>query len=337
MPRYAVAQADDATVLRARELFQRGIEAYDRGVYFDALQAFQEAYRLRPHPAVRVNIANCYDKLNRPAEAIQNFEQFLGSGGGTPQQQREVALALERLRKLVGQLALHVSPDGASVVIDGGEPLRAPISDVITLPVGRHQLTASLDQHETAMRVTDIHAETTTELAIELAPIEMPVVAPVPVQPPAASPVVQPPAPTPPPAAPVPAIAPLQPSAASARADTGVRIPTGAWVAGSVTLAALLTSIVTGQLALSADRDFNSDLAVVRNNTLPTEQRALAWEDGLDAADRAHSFAVATDVLLSCTVVGTVLTTVLYLNGKSAERGPRVRADVGRLKLEGNF
>jgi hypothetical protein len=326
------AQGEDATVARARELFKRGVDAYDRGVYYEALQAFQEAYSLRPHPAVRVNIANCYDKLDRPAEAIQNFEQFLGSGAGTSKQQEEVVKALEQLRKRVGRLLLHVSPEGAKVVIDANDPMRAPIADVVLLKAGRHQLTVSLDRHETAMRVVDVAAGGTTELTINLPRLDAEAPEVVAQAPPAAAP-----APPPRAAAPSsqPAAAAPHAAAPAPEAEAGADIPAGVWIAGGVTFAALLTSILTGQLALAADRDFNSDLATVRNMGLTSQQRAAAWDDGIDAANRAHSFAVTTDVLLSCAVVGAVLTTVLYVNGSSSE--PAVRQVGSQLQLKATF
>jgi hypothetical protein len=325
--RPAAAQPEDANVVRARQLFQHGLDAYDRGVYYDALQAFQEAYQLRPHPSVRVNIANCYEKLDRPAEAIQNFEQFLGSGSGTTKQQEEVVRALDQLRKRVGRLLLHVAPEGTKVVIDEGEPLRAPLAEVVLLKAGRHKLTASLDMHETAMRVVDITAEGTTELTINLPRLDASgAVVPPPA---AAGAAAQPP----PLAAALPLPLPLPAPTPEPESD----IPASVWVAGSVTFAALLTSILTGQLALAADRDFNSDLAAVRNLGLPADQRALAWNDGISAADRAHTFAVTTDVLLSCAVVGAVLTTVLYLNNQTPANEAAVQASGSHLQLQARF
>lgn len=330
------AQAEDATVVRARELFKRGVDAYDRGVYYDALQAFQEAYALRPHPSVRVNIANCYDKLDRPAEAIQNFEQFLGSGAGTAKQQEEVVKALDQLRKRVGRLLLHVSPDGAKVVIDANDPMRAPISDVVLLKAGRHQLTVSLDRHETAMRVIDVAAQGTTELTINLPRIDStPEIAAAPPQaatgpqPQAAPGAAPPPQPA---AAAVPAPLPARAGVSSTSNDA----PASVWIAGSVTVAAVLTSILTGQLALAADRDFNSDLATVRNMSLSSEQRAAAWDQGIDAANRANALAVTTDVLLSCAVVGAVLTTIFYVNGSTPSEPP-VRTAGSQLQLRAAF
>jgi hypothetical protein len=210
--------------------------------------------------------------------------------------------------------------------------MRAPIADVVLLKAGRHQLTVSLDRHETAMRVVDITAGGTTELTINLAQLDAPapnVLSQVP--PPTI-------APTPPPGAAAPATPPPAAAPLVARApesEASPNIPAGVWIAGGVTFAALLTSILTGQLALAADRDFNSDLATVRNMGLSDQQRASAWDDGIDAADRAHTFAVATDVLLSCAVVGAVLTTVLYVNASSSE--PAIRQTGSSLQLKATF
>ena len=55
---------------RAREQFQRGVAAFEAGRYEEALAAFQEAFRLKPHPSVRLNMAACYEKLDRPREAL---------------------------------------------------------------------------------------------------------------------------------------------------------------------------------------------------------------------------------------------------------------------------
>jgi tetratricopeptide (TPR) repeat protein len=321
------AQPEDATTVRARELFERGVSAYDRGVYYEALQAFQEAYQLRPHPAVRVNIANCYDKLDRPAEAVAAFEQFLGSGAGSPQQQSEVQSALENLRKRVGRLLLRVSPDGARIVIDNGDERRSPVPAAVLLKVGRHQVSVALDGHETALRVVDIQSDATTELNITLPRLDQPpAVAGAP--PPSAAT----PAPTPPPAAVAISAAGPQPVAEQEESP----LPASVWIAGGVTFAALMGSIVTGQLALAADREFNGDLAAVRNLNLSNTERAAAWDDGMEAADRAHTYAVITDVLLSSALVGAALTTVLYLNHSSSS-GPSVETTGTGLRLRGSF
>src|SRR5262245_18965143 len=87
------AQPSDADTTRAKHLFESGVAEYDAGHYANALNRFQEAYRIKPHPLVRVNIANCYQRLDRPVEAIEHFEGFLGMTQGTQAQREEVRAA----------------------------------------------------------------------------------------------------------------------------------------------------------------------------------------------------------------------------------------------------
>ena len=145
----AVAQSDEDRA-RAREQFGLGVERYEGGNYQGALEAFQEAYRLAPHPTVRVNMANCYEHLDRPLEAMHHFERFLAEAdGASRQQRREVQAAIRRLEGQLGQLRLAIAPDGARVVIDNAETRVAPILEPVRLVAGTHHLTVRLDGYRT--------------------------------------------------------------------------------------------------------------------------------------------------------------------------------------------
>jgi len=116
----ATAHAQDADSGRenAKAFFERGVADYASGQYAAALGNFQEAYRVRPHPLVNVNIANCYDKLGKPLQATFHFQRFLESDAGTPAQRDEVQAAIERLKQQIGKLVLRITPDGALAIID---------------------------------------------------------------------------------------------------------------------------------------------------------------------------------------------------------------------------
>ena len=72
----AQPQGEEAIRARAKQLFEAAVVEYDAARYAPALVGFQEAFRIRPHPLVRVNMANCYDKLGKTLQAIFHFEQF---------------------------------------------------------------------------------------------------------------------------------------------------------------------------------------------------------------------------------------------------------------------
>jgi hypothetical protein len=98
-----------------------------------------------------------------------------------------------------------------------------------------------------------------------------------------------------------------------------------------------VTAVVTGQLALAANRDFNENLSAVRNPMLTEFQRAGAWARGVDAANRADAFAAVTDVLLALTLVSAGLTTYFYLADHDETPNVRVRTQAGRLQLKAVF
>jgi tetratricopeptide (TPR) repeat protein len=66
----------DAEVL-ARAKFAEGNLAYDLGEFQKALDAYSEAYRLRPLPGFLFNIAQCHRQLGRPERASFFYGRYL--------------------------------------------------------------------------------------------------------------------------------------------------------------------------------------------------------------------------------------------------------------------
>jgi hypothetical protein len=343
----AAAQTTNQETQRAKQLFEAGVVDYDAGRYVEALTQFQEAYRIKPHPLVRVNIANCFQKLDRPVEAIENFEAFLGMAEGSPAQRDEVRAALKELRERVGQIALKVAPSGARILIDDRDERRAPVTEPLLASVGRHRVTVSLDGYETALRVVDVRPHETAQLQVELASVPASeleasaAAANTQPEPPAggddlagadeqmATLTVAPP--------------PIPTRAADEATPRRRGLPVSVWIAGGATFGLLVSAVVTGQLALAVSREFDGDLAAVRNPQLSELQRGGAWSRGVDAARRADALAAATDVLLGVALVGAGLTTYFYLSDRAdgPSETPRVSASIspgaGRVQLQGRF
>jgi PEGA domain/Tetratricopeptide repeat len=323
------AGAQDADQALAKERFQRGVASYEAGQYGEALADFQEAYRLKPHPLVRVNIANCYDKLDRPVEAIFHFDLFMSSKQGSPEQRAEIKEALKGLRKRVGKLMLDVAPDGAHVTIDDSDERRAPILEPITLKAGPHEVAVSLDGYDTLRRTVDVLAEETLEVSLHLTR-PVPAVVPVPVAPPAE---VQAAGPTPTSTAPPEAVTePDQAEAAPVAATEPVKEPTrsggvpiGVWIAGGASLALATTGMITGLLVGSAEQDFDDSVRNRFDPTLTTTEQQVAWQKGSDAADRAEALALTTDVLFGAAIVSAGIAVYLYLAHDADEASATLR------------
>jgi hypothetical protein len=347
LPTAASAQEDDK--VKAKQSFQQGVAQYQAAHYEDALASFQEAYRLKPHPLVRVNIANCYDRLDRPVEAILHFELFLESKEGSPDQRSEVKNALKELHKRAGKLSLNLSPDGARVAIDDGDERRAPIAEAVLLKAGKHKVVVKLDGYETATRDIDVKGDSLTELSLRLsratAAVATAADAPIPTlsiegatEEPAADEKAEPDEEEKPDTQ-VAHAEPTEPT--SEDADARHSIPVSVWIAGGTTVALAAAGTITGLLALRARDDFNANLAARFDDRLTVPQQAIAWQNATTASDRAHALAITTDVLFGAAVVGAVVTTYLLLSRDKQQSptalAPSVHPHGGALVLCGSF
>jgi hypothetical protein len=323
------AAAQEDTRQQAKTLFGKGVQLYEKGEYAPALEAFQEAYRLSPHPVVRVNMANCYDRMDKPIEAIFHFERFLEESEGKvrSKQRREVNAALKRLRKKVGQVRLRVVPDGVSIRIDDAEQRKSPVVEPVMLVAGIHYIDASMEGYRPVRRSIHVAGGDMTEVSITMQSVEeQPVaaapVAAAPVQPSAApeagtqepsKPVMEKLAEEPEPIEPEP-----EPVAGPAEPDS-LGNGTPVLIVGAVTAALAVATMVTGVMALAADADYD----YLSNRSALTEAERA---DARDTASRADDLALVTDVLLGATALGAGITTVLLL---TRERRPEPSEAMG--------
>ncbi|MGE0791173.1 MAG: PEGA domain-containing protein [Sandaracinaceae bacterium] len=331
-PRAAVAQ-DDETRERARENFEAGVARFEAGDFQGALERFQEAYRIAPHPSVRVNMANCYERLDRPLEALHHFEGFLAEAESpTPQQRREVQAAIQRLRAQLGDLRLTIAPDGAQVTIDGEQVLRAPILQAVTLARGVHVIEVQMDGFEPERQEIRIAGGDTQRVSVRLSRADPAAVAVVdPVADPEGDPVTD----------------PVGDEGTDDGVDAAAGGPTGpddgstydsgGWrfrltapvvIAGVATILFAATAITCGILALDFNQQFEDQVARFNSATTVAEQNA-ARNEGLSAADAANTTSILTDVFLIGTIAaGAATIFFLIVEGMGADEDEAMSARV---------
>lgn len=94
------ARADAISDGSAKDAYQRGAQAYAKHQYPTAAAAFEEGYKLKPHPAFLFNLALTYRALDKPQQAIGYYERYLEMLPDAPDRgQVETAIADEK-RKL---------------------------------------------------------------------------------------------------------------------------------------------------------------------------------------------------------------------------------------------
>jgi hypothetical protein len=137
-PVWAQGAAEDPTTAMARTRFKEGVEFYDKGEYEQARASFLQAYALKKHPAVLLNLAWSGLKSGHPLEAERYFRQFLSEGREITDKQRADANdGLTQSRAKLGRIEV-VAAAGTEVTVDGDRVGTAPLADPVAVEAGAH-------------------------------------------------------------------------------------------------------------------------------------------------------------------------------------------------------
>jgi tetratricopeptide (TPR) repeat protein len=132
---------DDELKRRAYGFFSKGELLFGAGDYIKAAEAFLLAYETLPHPATLLNIAICWEKAGRPADAIGMYERYLATSDAKDKQGRSGAEErIAALSKLAGSLDVSCGMPRCEVMVDGKLRGAAPL--VIKVDPGVHKVEA---------------------------------------------------------------------------------------------------------------------------------------------------------------------------------------------------
>ncbi len=153
-PLPAFAQ-DDVTLSMARERFKEGVGFFDKKDFAKARVAFLQAYALKKHPAVLLNLAQSELRSGHEADAAKHFAQYLREHKDATDAERQGAeTGLTAAKALVGELALEVDAPGAEVYVDGNLEGSSPLPGSVYLAPGTHEIQASKDGKTAKSEVT---------------------------------------------------------------------------------------------------------------------------------------------------------------------------------------
>jgi hypothetical protein len=130
------AAQDDALTKAARARFQEGVEFFDKGQFENARAAFLQAYALKKHPAVLLNLAQSSLRSGHTLESAKFFQQYLREATtATPAQRADAERGLADARKKLGQLEVS-APAGAEISVDGERVGTAPLVEPVDVEPG---------------------------------------------------------------------------------------------------------------------------------------------------------------------------------------------------------
>jgi hypothetical protein len=276
------AHAQDKVTELAREKFMEGVKAFDAGKFDQARTLFLQAYALKRHPAVLLNLGQSELKAGYIEDGGNHLQQFLREHKTATADQKTAAQAgVADAQKKTAFLIVIVDADGADVGVDGRSVGKAPLLDPVFVKPGKHEVSAAL-RGKTTKAETNAKRGTATPVTVNLGisgTVAPPVVVPVPV--PAAVP-----APVPAPAQPPPGYPPPGPVApapvpgmgmGTSGPDTGgggrqgpvdwfVDTP-GAWVGVGLVGVGLIGSIGFGIAASAASSNADDLSADIQTET----------------------------------------------------------------------
>ncbi len=90
-----VTHAAPAASSEAKGYYQKGMKAYNLSEFTEALNAFKEAYRVKPDPVFLFNIAQCHRRLSDPEQASAFYHSYLREAPSAPNRPEVERIILE--------------------------------------------------------------------------------------------------------------------------------------------------------------------------------------------------------------------------------------------------
>ncbi|MCC6214780.1 MAG: tetratricopeptide repeat protein [Polyangiaceae bacterium] len=327
MSSLAQSQGDAMTEM-ARERFQEGVTYYDAKQFDKARAAFLQAYALKKHPAVLLNLAQSELRSSHEAAAAKHFAQYLRENkAATEVERQEAEKGLAAARAKVGEISVEGLEAGAEVFVDGEPEGTTPLPQPIFLAPGPHTVEARRAgkvAKESVTAAAGVKATVTLSFAAKTAP------------PPAAAPP-KPATPPPAPESPEPTEpgdpAPVEPPVeASDPAPTGGREPfvpwalktPVAWAGAGLTALGVIGGVTFAAMAGSKYSDSDSIAEEIRARAAAdgvsgpcpdlvvpgkTDYRPACakYRDTVDSAESLETFSIVSFVVGGLAAGGTVL------------------------------
>ncbi|HNS96913.1 MAG TPA: hypothetical protein PLJ27_15265 [Polyangiaceae bacterium] len=174
---HAVAAPTAQDETKARQLFNEGVEALNRGQFTEALDKFEQAYGLWNNPKILLNIATTLRELDRLIEAAQAYEAYFENPNADRSRIPEVQNVLSEIDKKIVSLTVEVRTEGSTLRVDGA-PIEHRTSDApgkwfVRLMPGEHILVISKEGFVSQTEKFSAHAGEKVTFRVRLEPEEV--------------------------------------------------------------------------------------------------------------------------------------------------------------------
>lgn len=164
----------DAATLAARAAYALGVKAADAGHWEVAHARYHEAWMLKQHWQIALNLAEAEHRIGKHKDAVEHLAFFLQSaeanarrGKEAEAERKQATTWLAEARAKLGALRFVDLPAGTTVRIDGQTIGTAPLAEPVQLDPRAHEIDARLGDktaHQTVEAVTGKTIEVTLVL-----------------------------------------------------------------------------------------------------------------------------------------------------------------------------
>lgn len=153
----------------AQERFTRAVTLFEQRNFEGALAEFERVFQLTGRADLLFNIGRTHEALGRYPEAATTMEDYLRRSADLPAERRaEVERTLANVRRYIAYLRVRVSPEGASVRLDGHALDAQRRAGEIPLSPGRHRLEATLPGHRAEEQAVVVASGDHREVSVTL-------------------------------------------------------------------------------------------------------------------------------------------------------------------------
>ncbi|MGE5785754.1 MAG: PEGA domain-containing protein [Myxococcales bacterium] len=324
-----VSAAESDQLAEGRAHFVRGVEYYKDEDFRNAMVEFKHAYELAPNYKILYNLGQTAQELKDYAFALKCLEQYLAEGGNEVRADRrtEVSATVRKLKQRVAEVTLSTSVSDAEVFVDDVSAGRTPLAAPLVVSAGRRKIALSKGAQNVS-RVVEVGGGEKTEISLEFT--ERPANS----QESSADEAVRgsqtKSAPSNTTAAPA-NDKPLTGSESAVSESPTSGVGNAVWIGVAVTGALAVATGVTGILAVSAKRDFDSTM----------DRYPITPDDVSDARNKTRRLALVTDILGGAAILSCGVTIWIAASGSGHDNEDSKRVGIvltpTGLAARGNF
>jgi hypothetical protein len=160
---------------KAQFLLKEGANLYEKGDLAAAYEKFDQAYAEYPSPKLLFNIGQTTRGIGRLADAMNAFERFLDEDPDAPAVMRtEAKNSVAELQPKLGRLQIVCDTPGAEINVDGKLVGTIPLSKLVWVMPGNHQVTAQHPNATPALQNVDVVVEAVHAVTLQLLPLPKP-------------------------------------------------------------------------------------------------------------------------------------------------------------------